>query len=384
MATFGTLLKGMIPGLALVPKGTGDKVAQFIANTGQKYKLPEVKLSEQFGNYQPIPKAYAQSAPVTKNVQGASTSKVTSQMDANQQQFQNYVDSQKGTYNTGSGSSVVPSSSGESVSGGGDSGGYDYLGALRNLFGQSKGALEAMLPTYDSDYANYEKNATSQIDTATQTKEQQDQADEATYGKSLKSLLQSDRELKQRRQGVFSGLNSLDSSAYRDDVTKGDQALLENQQELEGEKRRYSQERSRELTTYVNDVKSKLGAYSNEISRAKQGLQQAIASVNMDEASSIQNYIDKITSEAQQLQSNLQATAMNLAQLQAQGTDVVGNLSKMNMGAFANTFGQNLAKRVGEITQRYSLPQQAVAGSGYINPSTGKSFTDEERRLLGI
>lgn len=322
----------------------------------------------------------------TKSVAGANTSRVTPQMDTDQQTFQNYIDSQKtGTYNTGANGIPNPSSSGEGVSGGGDSGGgYDYLGALRNAFGQARGALEGIFPTYDADYANSEKNVNSQVDTARQTKEAQDQADELTYGKSLRSLLQSDNELKQRRQGVFSALNSLDSSAYRDDVTKGDQALLENQQELESEKRRYQQERLKEFTAYENNAKSQLSAYQNEINRAKQSLKQAIASVNMDEAESIQNYIDKISNEAQQVQSNLQATAMNIAQLQAQGVDVVGNLSKMNMGQFANTFGQNLANRVSQVTQRYSLPQQAMAGSGYINPKTGKAYTDEERRLLGI
>lgn len=354
-------------------------------------KLPEFGVTEKVGSLIGAPRtaqggsnifgSQIKSKAMQPSVQGARTSSVTPQKDADQQAFQNYVDSQKGTYNTGSGSSVVPSSSGESVSGGGDSGGYDYLGALRNSFGQSKGALEAMLPTYDSDYANYEKSINSNIDTALQTKTAQDQADEVTYGKSLKSLLQSDRELKQRRQGVFSALNSLDSSAYRDDVTKGDQALLENQQELESEKKRYMDDRQKEYTAYENNAKSQLGAYKNEINRAKQGLQQAIASVNMDEAASIQNYIDKITSEAQQVQSNLQATALNLAQLQAQGTDVAGNLSKLNMGQFANTFGQNIANRVGQLTSKYTLPSQNAQGSGYIGRS-GKRYNNEQEAMV--
>lgn len=353
-------------------------------------RLPETNLSESLqswgGNtsgqgFTWVPKAHASEGNFSTPVTRPTPSRVTPEMDANQQAFQNYVDSQKGTYNTGSTGQVLGATSGESVSGGGDSGGYDYLGALRNSFGQSKGALEAMLPTYDSDYANYEKSINSNIDTALQTKTAQDQADEVTYGKSLKSLLQSDRELKQRRQGVFSALNSLDSSAYRDDVTKGDQALLENQQELESEKKRYMDDRQKEYTAYENNAKSQLGAYKNEINRAKQGLQQAIASVNMDEAASIQNYIDKLNSEAQQVQSNLQATALNLAQLQAQGTDVAGNLSKLNMGQFANTFGQNIANRVGQLTSKYTLPSQNAQGSGYIGRS-GKRYNSEQEAMV--
>lgn len=332
-------------------------------------------------------KSSAQTKPKTNSVQGASTTQLTGY---NTPIPGKYGVSTGGTYNQAGGSSqgtVVPSTGGEGVSGGGEGdggGGYDYLGALRDSFSKSRGALESILPTYDTDYANYEKNINSQIDTARQTKEAQDQQDELTYGKSLRSLLKSDNELKQRRQGVFSSLNSLDSSAFRDDVTKADQSLLENQQALEVEKRNYLQERQREFTAYENQAKSQLNAYQTEIQRAKASLQQAIASVNMDEAASIQNYIDKLSSEAQQVQSNLFGLATNLAQLQAQGVNVASNLRGMNMGQFANTFGQNIANKIGQVTSRYTLPQNKMVGSGYINPRTGAAYTDEERRLLGL
>jgi hypothetical protein len=183
---------------------------------------------------------------------------------------------------------------------------------------------------------------------------------------------------------IPSFLNALDSSAYRDDVTKGDQQLLESTQMLDAEKRRTYQSRQQEYSAFEKEATSKLAHYASEVQRAKQALKLSIADVNMDEAASIQNYIDKLMSEAQQVNAGREAMAMNLAQLQASGTDVVGNLSKMNMGGFSNIFGDSLRNRVNQVTARYQLPQTQAAGSGYINPRTGRAFTDEERRLLGI
>jgi hypothetical protein len=167
-------------------------------------------------------------------------------------------------------------------------------------------------------------------------------------------------------------------------VTKGDQELLESTQMLDAEKRRTYNQRQNEFATYEKEATSKLAHYANEIQRAKQALRMSVANVNMDEAASIQNYINQLIADAQQVNNQREAMALNLAQLQAQGTDVVGNLSKLNMSGFSNLFGEGLRNRANQITARYRLPQTQVAGSGYINPRTGRSFTDEERRLLGI
>jgi len=262
--------------------------------------------------------------------------------------------------------------------GGGDGGGYDYIGSLRSAFGQSRSALEGMLPTYDSDFSNFKTGVESGIGRARETLGAQNAQDEVLYGEGLRKNLQTDRDIRQRQQGVFSGLNALDSSAYRDDVLKQDQALNESTQSLESEKRRTYQDRQREFTAFEQEATSKISSYQNEIARAKQGLQQAIASTNMDEAQSIQNYISQLDAQQQQVNSQMQGMAMNLAQLQAQGTDVVGNLGKMNMGAFSQQFGQNLTNRMQSAIGRYSQPQQGANYSGQM----GSGLTQDEKNRL--
>lgn len=325
----------------------------------------------------------------SQGVQGASTrqSPVTPGMTSDFNQFQDYAAQQRALANQGGsgGGGYSPATSGQSFGGdsggGGGDGGYDYVAALRESFNQSRAALEGMLPTYDSDFSNFKTNVESGIGRAKDTLQAQNSEDELMYGQSLKSLLQNDQSIRQRQQGVFSGLNALDSSAYKDDVLKQDQFLQEQQSGLGAEKQKTYDQRQRDYAAYEQDATSKISSYQNEITRAKQALQQSIASTNMDEASSIQNYISQLQAQQQQINQGREAFAMQLAQLQAQGTDVVGNLSKTNLGAFTNQFGQGLSSRLQSALGRYAQPQGGVVGSGFIGSS---SMNDDQKRQLGL
>jgi hypothetical protein len=151
--------------------------------------------------------------------------------------FQEYIQSGGGGGGTYSQQQPTPQPqpaySGEpSSDGGGDGGGYDPLAGLRSAFSSMRSAYEGLLPTYDADYKTFETRTNDAITRAKNTLNTQNQEDEVRYGENLRSLLQSDKELRQRRQGVFSGLNALDSSAYRDEVQEGDQFLLTRMMKL--------------------------------------------------------------------------------------------------------------------------------------------------------
>lgn len=282
-------------------------------------------------------------------------------------------------YNTSSYSQPMAMTSGQPSDGGGDAG-YDYIGALRNAFSQSRSALEGMLPTYDADFSNFKNTVEGGVNRARETMTAQNAEDERIYGEDWGKTLRMDKELRQRRQGQFSALNALDSSAYRDETLKSDQELIENRQSLDAEKRRNFDSRQREFAAYEQEATGKIAQYENEIARAKQALQQSIANVNMEEAASIQNYIEQLQSQASQIGMQREALAMNLAQLQAQGTDVVGALSKLNMSGFSNLFGQNLANRYNSQLSRLAPAQQGFNGAGYI----GRGMNDDQLRQLGI
>jgi len=253
-------------------------------------------------------------------------------------------------------------------------GGYDYLSALRNAFGQSRQALQDQIPTYDSDFQNFQNTTNQGVQRAQDTLTQQNSADDLTYGNSLKSLLQTDRELRQRSQGTFSANNALDSSAYNDSVNKLDQNLLNNTQSIDSEKNRVGADRKSQFAAFQDDANSKIASYGNEINRAKQGLQQAIANQDIQQASTIQNYIQQVSQQAQQLQAQRQAMALNLAQLQAQGVNVNANLQNTNLNQFANTFGSGLQSQLQNGISQLSGNQTQSQGQGYITGKSGKQY----------
>jgi hypothetical protein len=199
-----------------------------------------------------------------------------------------------------------PASSGE-PSGGGDSsgGGYDPLGGLRNAYSSIRSAYEGLLPTYDADYKTFETRTNDAVKRAKDTLTTQNQEDEVRFGENLRNLLQSDKELRQRRQGVFSGLNALDSSEYKEDVEEADQFLLESKNKLTSEKERAYNERQNEYAAYEKNAVSKIAEYGNEIARAKQALKLAVANVNIEEAASIQERIDQLSAEAKGIYDNM-------------------------------------------------------------------------------
>lgn len=288
--------------------------------------------------------------------------------------------------------SYQPSTGGQSAGGGGGGGSYsapqesgggqdygDYLNELRSAYGGVRSSLEGMLPTYDADFNNFKTQSQDFVNQAKGTLETQTQDLGRRYGDSLKSLLQSDKDIRGRTNSTFSGLGALDSSAYRDELNKQDQYLLDSQGKLDFQKNKDITDAQTMFANYEKEQLGKINSYQNEINRAKQSIQSAIANSRLDEAESIIGYTNQLRQEQQNIQNQMQQYQMQLAQLQAQGVDVIGNLKKINGVDFNNQFGQNLASRYNTVTGRYQMPTQAPTGAGYI----GSSKADEERRLLG-
>lgn len=395
MASFGTTLKNLVgstmgkAGKAIdtVGKSAVGNVVKGAVSTVPglgSFNSPDRKISEQLEYAGSILNPVKQTS-ASSGVQGASTStRPSAQAISEGNAFQDYMNSLRNAGSGGSNGGAVGASGGQAAGGGGggdSGGGYDYMGALKSAFSQSRDALNNMLPTYDSDFSNFESTVKGGIDRAKETLGAQNADDERIFGQDLKKTLQTDKELRQRRQGVFSGLNALDSSAYLDDTLKADQSLQDNTQSLDAEKRRNFDQRQREYAGYEQEANSKIESYKNEITRAKQALQQSIANVNMEEAASIQDYIGKLANQAQTLEAQKQATALNLAQLQAQGTDVIGNLKKTNLSQFSNLFGQNLSNNYNNAIARYTIPGGQSTGSGYISSATARLSEDQKKQL---
>lgn len=277
-----------------------------------------------------------------------------------------------------SGQSTGGGTGGQSVGGGGGGdnggGGYDYQSELRAAYDRSRQALEGLLPTYDADFNNYKTSVEGAINDARGTLDIQKADVTKRYGDSLKNLLNTSKDLRQRTQSTFSGLGSLDSSAYGDELIKQQQADQEGISQIDLSQNRDITELDNTFTTYERDQKSKLNSYQIDIDRAKQGVRQAMANGDIEQAQTLANY-------AQQVQANIDNLKLSLLSAQASGTDVLGNLRKINGVDFNNAFGQALGNRFNSATSRLVIPSAGATGAGYIASSKNQ---DEQRRLLGL
>lgn len=346
-----------------------------VSNVGKALRLPEFGISEAI-----------QGRPAPSHAAGPSVQGASSFKPVIPQGISSSYGSAPASYGGGSGGGYAPASGGQAAapSGGGGSSSISpdqgYLQQLRDAFGGQKQSFENQINSYNGDLTNAQTTTDQQLKAAQDAKAQQDQADSVLYGQNLKSLLQSNQELAQRRQGTFSALGSLDSSAFQQDTAKADQALLDNQQQLGSQRDQALHTREQQYNSYANDAQSKLAAYKQDIARQQEALRGAESGVDLNQANSIQSYMQQIQAAQQAAQQQQQALAANLAQLQAQGVDVIGNLSRTNLGDYSKQFGANLQNQLAQGSQRYSVPVGTVAGAGYI----GRGDPNDPRKLLGL
>jgi hypothetical protein len=281
---------------------------------------------------------------------------------------------------SGSGSGTIPNTGGQVTTGttGGNEGtGQDWGSYLSSLYSQGRDALNSIIPTYDADFANYKSGVQSAVDTAQKTRDSSLGDTDLTYGNSLKSLLQTSKDLRGRTQSTFSGLGTLDSSAFADELLKQDQADAEGTSSLDLQKNKDKTSINDAFDTYSKQQQSAIQAKQDELDRLKAGVRQQVAGNSLDEANSLINM-------ANSARTNDQNFATNLALAQSQGNDVIGNLKKI-LGSgtdFNNLFGNNLLARYTTGTGKYVIPSSSTSGSGYINNSS--TTTDQLKKLLGL
>ena len=373
---FGNVLRFILGGPQAV-SGLARPVTNAIANS-----LPKT-----YGG-SPIrdiltPQVYASTS--TPSVKGTTTST---------QNFSPY--NPNASYGTSTGG-AIPSTGGQNTGGGGNgnngnptfsqstgpSAEEQYINSLKDAFNSQKGAFESTLPTYDADLANYTKQVNDQIGSAQTTYDQTNQDINKNYGDVLRQALQTDKEIRNRAQGTYSTLGTLDSSSYMDTLAKQDQALGQNVGNIGTEKAKALTSTEQQFNDYKNKATSQIDAYTQEINRAKAGVRQAIANVDMNQASSLMNYAQQLEQNRQTIANNLMNFKSQLATLQAQGYDVMGNLRKLNGSDFVNSFGSMLSGQLAGAGNRLVVPTNNATGAGYIGPN-GKRYNSYAEYLQSL
>lgn len=296
--------------------------------------------------------------------------------------------SSEGGYTSAPSASYQPSTSGQPTGSAGPVGpvglpaGPDpnqYLNDLRAAFGSLRSSIEGQLPGLENQYNTIREGIEGAVGRAKETRDERLGEIKRGFGENLKNLLSSDRELGERQQGVFSGLNALDSSAFADAQIKRQQNLFDTQGKLGVEKTKTIDQANREYAAYESEANNNLAALGNQYLSARSALQQALAQGQLNEATAIQNAMQQIQSQAQQIQSTIDQYRVNLLGLQAQGVDVVGNLNKLGSAGLNSIYGNYASNYMNPTMSNYFIPQSSVSGQGYI----GSQSEDERRRLLG-
>lgn len=271
------------------------------------------------------------------------------------------------------GQAAAPTGGGAPTQSSSSGGGFGDL--LGSSFDSAKSALQGIIPTYDADFSNYQNQVNNSINQAQGARDQQVGDTTQRYGQALKQLLQNSSDLKQRTQSTFSGLGALDSSAFGDELLKQQQNDANNTANLSSQQNKDVTGINSTFDTYKQNQLAGINSYQQEINRAKQGVQQAIANNDVSKAQDLANY-------ATNLQNTINGFASNLASAQAAGTDVIGNLKKINGSDFLNSFGQLLSGQYNNGLSRYVTPNSSATGQGYIGSANGLS--DQQKKLLGL
>lgn len=350
-----------------------------VATAGKILRLPEMGYSERIA---------------TPLVKGASTQKAPSSPRVSTTPTLQYVNGGQNYPAVGtSNNPYSPATGGQAAGSGGgsgdgsqsfdfaqpqgDSGDQNYVNELRNAFGGLRSSIEGMIPGLESTYNTVKADIEGGINRAKETFGERKQDIEKGFGTNLKSLLQSDRELGERNRNVYSGLNALDSSSYGDAEIKRSQSVFDTQAQLTGDKERQLREGERELQQYESEANKVLAQAGSEYMQQKSALQQALAQNDLNSATAIQNAMNETRARAQQAQDTVNAFKLNLAQLQAQGVNVAGNLSKLGSGSLNNILSGYQTNTLNPSLARLVLPQAGVQGSGYI----GGSSAEDKKRL---
>lgn len=291
----------------------------------------------------------------------------------------------------------APSTGGGSPSGGGGGTGYgsnlgtvnlqtpnfsdtnpsqgDTLNLLNQQYDQAAQDIAGQGPALDSTY-NLAKGDINNAEASAQQKaEGQKTANEKTYGDVLKQAVQTYNELKQRQQGTFSALGTLDSSAYQDATAKADQGVADQTTGINMAKAGSNNNIDSQLNDYVNGANSQLATLGIQYQQGKDAIASAMAHNRLDQAQAIQDAMSQIRANAQAIANNMINFQNQAALLKAQGLNVQTNIAGQDATPFAQQVGQQLAGIANKGAAIYQTPSASTT-TGYLGGQTKNKIID--------
>lgn len=384
MAAFGTILKKGLLGpvgqvAAAATPGLGYNLSKVLADVGQKYNLPDFKISEQFGSYQPAAKNYA-----TDNSQGQIAGVSTTQIPG--------LESTADLSGLSFGTPYKPATSGQGQGGAGGGGaarvstptvdtsnGNGDIRQLRDEYGLARRGIEGQGQGLDQSYNLSKGDIENAIAQSEQAATEQKGTLDNQFGNVLRNQLKTYQDTNRQRQNIFSSLGTLESSAYGDQQQRADSNFTTDRTTTENEKIKALKSVDDQLSTYKKQAGSELARLGLQYQQGKQAIAQALSQNNLEEAGAARTALDQIRQKAQSIQDFISNASNTANTLRTQAGDVKKAISGITGNDYAGAVSKALTAQQDQLNGL--VPQDnTFSFTGYIAPN-GRRYSSEEEYL---
>lgn len=384
MATFGSALKKGLLGpigqvAAVATPGLGYNLSKVLADTGQKYNLPDFRISERFGSYQPAPKNYA-----TDNSQGQIAGVSTTQIPG--------LESTADLSGLSFGTPYKPATSGQGQGGAGGGGaarvttptvdtsnGNADIQQLRDEYGLARRGIEGQGQGLDQSYNLSKGDIENAIAQSEQAATEQKGTLDNQFGSVLRNQLKTYQDTNRQRQNIFSSLGTLESSAYGDQQQRADSNFTTDRTTTENEKIKALKSVDDQLSTYKKQAGSELARLGLQYQQGKQAIAQALSQNNLEEAGAARTALDQIRQKAQSIQDFISNASNTANTLRTQAGDVKKAISGITGNDYAGAVSKALTAQQDQLNGL--VPQDnTFSFTGYIAPN-GRRYSSEEEYL---
>lgn len=256
----------------------------------------------------------------------------------------------------------------------------DVTSQLRAQYGQAAQDIQNQSGLLDSSYNSAKGDITNSLNDAQNATNTQKQTNDQQFGDILRNQLKTYQDLGRQRQGTFSGLGTLDSSAFQEQQFRGDQDLSNQRNQTDLQHQQSTTQIDQAFTSYKTQANSQLGQLAQQYQAGKNAIASALAQNNLQQASAISSALDQLRQRAQDVQNNVIQFANQAALLKSQGAQVQTNIGGINGTQYGNTVQQYLTQLLGQGNQQYQVPQANPTGQGYIAPN-GKKYNSYQDYL---
>jgi len=241
----------------------------------------------------------------------------------------------------------------------GDLSGNQDLGLVNAGWEEARKYIEAQNPILDQSYALSKGDIEGGITSAEQAGTRQTEDLSKRYGSILANQLRTYQDLGRQRQGVFSSLGTLESSAFGEQQARADQSLGEGRLATEQNQATDIKSVQDTVNSYKQQAQSELGRLALQYQQGKQAISSALANNDIQAAASIKDTIDQIRNRALTISSLLSGTLSSISGVTGEG------------------YATNVAKQLASVTSSgnalYTLPATSTTGEGFIAPD-GKKY----------